>query len=203
MDFFLAFQGMRTFRSETARTGIDADYHNIAITKRRAVLRIRSDPGSQGKKYNKSMEFTKRSTFPTVRNSPKIGSKKLESSKNYIISSPDKAQNPRDGVSDRPRNRAPLPRGAGWRRRLRGYAPLYERGRMGDCSLIAIISQYKKTILWCFCPLKHIFLSLSSTNLLFFIAVLPSPPGDPLPGTVAECIVITNTKRLYCGVFVP
>ena len=78
---------MRTFRSETARTGIDADYHNIAGTKRRAVLRIRSDPGSQGKKYNKSMEFTKRSTFPTVRNSPKIGSKKLESSKNYIISS--------------------------------------------------------------------------------------------------------------------
>ena len=43
------------------------------------------------------MEFTKRSTFPTVRNSPKIGSKKLESSKNYIISSPDKARTPETG----------------------------------------------------------------------------------------------------------
>ena len=109
--------------------------------------------------------------------------------------------NPREGCSDRSQSRAPLPRGADWRRRLRGYAPLYGRGRMGDRGLIAIISQYKKTILWCFCPLKHIFLALSSANQLFFIAVLPSPPGDPLPGTVAECIVITNTKRLYCGVF--
>ena len=83
--------------------------------------------------------------------------------------------NPREGCSDRSQSRAPLPRGADWRRRLRGYAPLYGRGWMGDRGLIAIISQYKKTILWCFCPLKHIFLALSSANLLFFTAVLLSP----------------------------
>lgn len=92
MDSFLTFQGMRTFNSETAQTGIDTDCHNIAEMKRQVVLRIRSGSESQGKKYNKSMEITKRSTFPSVRNAPKIGPKKLDSSKYYIPSSLDKAR---------------------------------------------------------------------------------------------------------------